>query len=169
MRVSEPWISVFWAQLCWPLPAGSMHWQSEGPHRIHRRLSASWLIYKWEVMTRNRGIGNSSAIGQEHRARLSVLSFTSVWLWVSCFVSLGPSSYILYTMRGDRQSLPYCKCVCMLSLSVMSNSLQPHGLVPLSMGFSRQEYWSGLPFPSPGGSAQPRDRTYISCILNQRR
>ena len=22
--------------------------------------------------------------------------------------------------------------------------------VPLSMGFSRQEYWSGLPFPSPG-------------------
>ena len=23
--------------------------------------------------------------------------------------------------------------------------------VPLSMGFSRQEYWSGLSFPSPGG------------------
>ena len=23
-------------------------------------------------------------------------------------------------------------------------------LAPLSMGFSRQEYWSGLPFPSPG-------------------
>ena len=22
--------------------------------------------------------------------------------------------------------------------------------VPLSMGFSRQEYWSGVPFPSPG-------------------
>ena len=22
--------------------------------------------------------------------------------------------------------------------------------VPLFMGFSRQEYWSGLPFPSPG-------------------
>ena len=21
---------------------------------------------------------------------------------------------------------------------------------PLSMGFSRQEYWNGLPFPSPG-------------------
>ena len=21
---------------------------------------------------------------------------------------------------------------------------------PLSMGFSRQEYWSGLPFPPPG-------------------
>ena len=36
----------------------------------------------------------------------------------------------------------------------MSNSLQPHGLVAcqalLSVEFSRQEYWSGLPFPSPG-------------------
>ena len=26
---------------------------------------------------------------------------------------------------------------------------------PLSMGFSRQEYWSGLPLPSPGDLADP--------------
>ena len=26
---------------------------------------------------------------------------------------------------------------------------------PLSMGFSRQEYWSGLPFPSPGTLPDP--------------
>ena len=26
---------------------------------------------------------------------------------------------------------------------------------PLSMGFSRQVYWSGLPFPSPGDLASP--------------
>ena len=26
---------------------------------------------------------------------------------------------------------------------------------PLSMGFSRQEYWSGLPFPSPGHLPYP--------------
>ena len=26
---------------------------------------------------------------------------------------------------------------------------------PPSMGFSRQEYWSGLPFPSPGDLAEP--------------
>ena len=25
------------------------------------------------------------------------------------------------------------------------------GKAPLSMGFPGQEYWSGLPFPSPGG------------------
>ena len=41
----------------------------------------------------------------------------------------------------------------------MSNSLQPPWTVahqaPLSMGFSRQEYWSGLPFPPPGDLAGP--------------
>ena len=26
---------------------------------------------------------------------------------------------------------------------------------PLSMGFSRQQYWSGLPFPSPGDTPKP--------------
>ena len=41
-----------------------------------------------------------------------------------------------------------------VSCSVLSDSLQPHGLLahqdPRSMEFSRQEYWSGLPFPSQG-------------------
>ena len=31
---------------------------------------------------------------------------------------------------------------------------------PLSIGFPRQKYWSGLPFPSPG-DFQPRDQTYF--------
>jgi len=29
------------------------------------------------------------------------------------------------------------------------------GQAPLSIGFSRQEYWSGLPFPSPGDLPDP--------------
>ena len=41
----------------------------------------------------------------------------------------------------------------MLSHSVVLDSLQPHGLKPTRpfcpWGFSRQEYWSGLPCPSP--------------------
>ena len=35
---------------------------------------------------------------------------------------------------------------------------------PLSMGFSRQEYWSGLPCRPPGGSSQPRDGTHVCYI-----
>ena len=43
--------------------------------------------------------------------------------------------------------------------SVVSNSLWPNGLWPARLlcpwGFSRQVYWSGLPFPSPGDHSDP--------------
>ena len=43
----------------------------------------------------------------------------------------------------------------------MSDSLRPRGTVahqaPLSMGFSRQGYWSGLPFLPPGDLSDPGD------------
>ena len=35
------------------------------------------------------------------------------------------------------------------------------------MGFSRQEYQSGLPFASPGGSSRPRDRAQVSHIAGR--
>jgi len=38
---------------------------------------------------------------------------------------------------------------------------------PLSLGFSRQEYWRGLLFPSSRDSSQPRDRAQFSCIAGR--
>ena len=53
----------------------------------------------------------------------------------------------------------------------MSDSLQPHGLyvacqVPLTMGFSRQEYWSGLPCPPPGDLPKPGIESVSLCLLH---
>ena len=51
----------------------------------------------------------------------------------------------------DRNQIHICCCV--ISPSVVSNSLDPMDCstqAPLSMEFSRQEYWRGLPFPTPG-------------------
>ena len=49
-------------------------------------------------------------------------------------------------------------CVCSVT-SVMSDSLGPYKTVayqtPLSMGFSGQEYWSGLPYPLPRDLPNP--------------
>ena len=60
---------------------------------------------------------------------------------------------------GEIHSM-YNMHMCVLSHSVVSDSLDTKGRfyrpwtiahqAPLSMGLSRQEYWSGLPFPSPG-------------------
>ena len=46
----------------------------------------------------------------------------------------------------------------MLSLSRVQLFETPRTVAyeaPRSMGFSRQEYWSGLPFPSPGDIPDP--------------
>ena len=43
-------------------------------------------------------------------------------------------------------------CVCVQSLSCVRSFVIPWTVAcqaPLSVGFPRQEYWSGLPFPSP--------------------
>ena len=36
---------------------------------------------------------------------------------------------------------------------------------PLSMEFFRKKYWTGLSFPSPGGSSRPRDQIHVSVSL----
>ena len=54
-----------------------------------------------------------------------------------------------------------------LSHSVVSNSVTPRTVArqaPLSVGFSRQESWSGLPCPFPGDLPNPKDQTSVSCI-----
>ena len=60
---------------------------------------------------------------------------------------------------GDRRRESEMIGVCVaLSGSVMSDSLQPHGVAcqaPLSMGFPGQEYWSWLPFSPPGDLPGP--------------
>ena len=63
-----------------------------------------------------------------------------------------------------------CMCVCplvlghvWLSVTLWTVALQTF----LSMGFFRQEYWSGLPFPFSRGSCQPRDRTCISSTASR--
>ena len=53
----------------------------------------------------------------------------------------------------------YCVCVCAQSLSGVRLFVTPWTIAcqaPLSMEFSRQEYWSMLPFPTPGNLPNPR-------------
>ena len=48
--------------------------------------------------------------------------------------------------------------VCSSACSVISDSATPRTIAhqaPLSMGFFRQEYWSGLPYPPPGDLLNP--------------
>ena len=60
-------------------------------------------------------------------------------------------------------------CVCVLVTQSCPTLCNPMGcglagcsLLQACMEFSRQEYWNGQPFPSPGNL--PRDQTRVSCI-----
>ena len=48
-----------------------------------------------------------------------------------------------------------CLCVCAQSYPTLCNPWTVGHQAPLSMGFSRQEYWTGLPFPPPGDLPDP--------------
>ena len=52
-----------------------------------------------------------------------------------------------------------CGCVCLLShfscVQLFATPWTVTLLSPLSVGFFRQQYWSGLPFPSPGNLPNP--------------
>ena len=62
-------------------------------------------------------------------------------------------------LRNPSSSLREVHSKWKWSCSVMSHCLRPYGLYPTSLlcpwGFSRQEYWSGLPFPSPRDLLDP--------------
>ena len=61
---------------------------------------------------------------------------------------------------------PLCATLCDPMDCVIPWTVAYHGCIPPSMEFSRREYCSGLPFPSPGDlpnqGIEPRSRTQVS-------
>ena len=69
------------------------------------------------------------------------------WLHLICMTCSIP---------GVRDTIPKEKKVKSLSsVQLCATTWTVAYQVPLSIGFSRQEYWSGLPFPSPGDLPDP--------------
>ena len=74
---------------------------------------------------------------------------------------------ISLSIMSSGSSFPVCVCVCVCvcaraRASIVLSCVQLFAIpwtvarqAPLSMEFSKQEYWSGLPFPSPGDLPVP--------------
>ena len=69
------------------------------------------------------------------------------------------SLFVPFDLWQDKVTKFSWSCCAVLSHSVESDSSWPHGLQPTRLlcpwGFSRQEYWSGLPCPPPGDLPNP--------------
>ena len=98
----------------------------------------------------------------------------------NCVQLCNPMDFTLHFMPHFHQEVfpqtTICLIVCCCSVAKLCLTLCDPWTVahqpPLSMGFSRQEYWSGLPFPSPEDLPDPRIEPVspvwqgISCITN---
>ena len=67
--------------------------------------------------------------------------------------------YVSLKCKHDLVYVYYCEMICCLvTKSYIWLFVTPWPVAcqtPLSMGFPRQEYWSGLPFPAPGDLPDP--------------
>ena len=116
--------------------------------------------------------------GQQAAVQWSDPAF-HLFLWTSCrwkratsIHSLSSDFFTCHCSRSEEsQGLDHLPSNALLSSrSVASDSVTPWTVArqsPRSMGFSRQEHWRGLPFPSPGGSSPSRDG--IPVLLQSRR
>ena len=100
---------------------------------------------------------------------------SGAWIWLSVSVAKSLVDFVSSQLSGiwsplkillSEEALLRPSCGCYLGIDLLLCicvqsflTLQTHGLLvgqtPLSMEFSRQEYWSGQPFASPGDLPNP--------------
>ena len=158
------------------VPSLVISWQQS---KIYIQLGIQSVGVEINFLCPHRGLHDIQQMGVPFYMCVQFLS--CVWL----FASLPDSSVqgILQARILEQVIILSRKWKWKWSCSVMFDCFDPMDYVahkaPPPMEFSRQEYWSGFPFPSPGdlpdpqilsrGSSQPRDQTHlcISCIDRQ--
>ena len=68
---------------------------------------------------------------------------------IGCFL-------LLFLLSNFSQVLINTMCVLLIQLCLFVTPWTAAHQAPLSMEFSRQRYWSGLPLPPPGALLEPR-------------
>ena len=66
-----------------------------------------------------------------------------------------PSAHSVYMPVKEQTDNSKVKVKSLSHVRLFATSWSVAHQVPPSMGFSRQEYWSGVPFPSPGDLPNP--------------
>ena len=84
--------------------------------------------------------------------------------------NLGAEQCIIhYRFCEKRKTIHMHVHACMLShfsCVQLFATLKSAHQAPMTMGFSRQEYWDGLPCPPPGDLPNPGTNFYLLCLLH---
>ena len=106
-----------------------------------RGLQPARLLYPWNFPGKNTGVGYPFLLQGIFHTQQSNLSLLH---WQVDFLPL-----------TTREALGLTACVCAQSCLTICDLVAATHQAPLSMEFSRQEHWNGLPFPSPRDLPDP--------------
>ena len=81
--------------------------------------------------------------------------FIDFLYWFSVFKSVDFHSFLFIFSSACGVCVRVCVCVCDQSYPTLCDPWTLAHQAPLTMRFPRQEYWSWLPFPSPGHLPNP--------------
>ena len=116
------------------------------------------IIYFWNIFLKKSNVLLSMLYLKANFDAKDMVLYFNTWMRsmfvydrnkseILCLLSFKHLKFLIPSLNSHF----YYVCVC-VSHSVLSDFLWPH---KLPMGFSRQEYWSGLPFPSPEDLPDP--------------
>ena len=111
-----------------------------------RETSILWMGDWGSVILIDKGRNSSKYPASLPHSDTYMNKYSCKWRLICSDLSLEANAV---TYRG--MHIVVCVSVCVLTQWYLTVACQP----PLSMGFPRQEYRSGLPFPSPGELPDP--------------
>ena len=122
------------------------------------------LIWRTDSFEKTLMLGKIEAEGEGDRGWDGWMASLTQWTWV--WASSGSWWWtgqpgVLQSTGSQRVGHDWatelnCSCVLVAkSCLILASPRTKVHQAPLSMGFSRQEYWSGLPFPSSGDLPDP--------------
>ena len=137
-------------------------------------MQKSTIEFKTEFYTRTMGPLYSWVLHPKGQSIVDRLVNVEVWLCCALYQKGFDHLWILVCTRylppTDTEGWPVCVCTVLSSFSRVQLFVTSWSIAhqtPLSMGFSRHEFWSGLPGHPPGDLPHPgiKSRSPVSPAL----
>ena len=79
----------------------------------------------------------------------SIHLFLQLTVSIFCVCNFGSTDGIFFLSWNSHKQIPAAAAKSLQSCPTLCDPIDGSPPAPPSLGFSRQEHWSGLPFPSP--------------------